>query len=60
LKAGEIDLDKEFFKVLKGQFKEVDWALFETRVRQMVQELMEPLAGETSEHCRKVDTYRKE
>ena len=47
-KEGEINLEKEFFTVLKGTLNEVDWAQFETRVRQIVQEITEPLASKSN------------
>ena len=59
-KEGDINLEKEFFTVLKGTLNEVDWAKFETRVRQLVQEITEPLAMKTNTYKVLCEKYRKE
>jgi hypothetical protein len=39
----ESEFGKEFFSMLKDRASELDWFMFETRIRTVIQELVEPL-----------------
>jgi len=38
--------------VLKGKASELDWALFETKIRNVVLDIIEPLNDHTEDHIK--------
>jgi hypothetical protein len=39
----KVDFDKEVFSVLRGKGNQLYWAMFETRIRDIILEIIEPL-----------------
>ena len=56
----KVDFDKEVFSVLKGKGNQLYWALFETRLRDVILEIVEPLSDHTKEASNKAGTFIKE
>lgn len=42
-KPDRMNFDTEVFSILAGKSSELQWFMFETRIRQVVSELLEPL-----------------
>jgi len=56
----ESEFGKEFFSMLKDRASELDWFMFETRIRTVIQELVEPLQDTTTTYVTKSDSEFKE
>lgn len=48
-KSKEIEFHQEIFSIMSGKATELQWFMFETRIRQIVQELIEPLSHKQSD-----------
>ena len=44
------DFDTEVFSVLEGKASELTWFRFETKIRAVIQELVEPMQATTNRH----------
>jgi len=49
-KTGEVDFGKDVFSVMAGRATELEWFMFETRIRQLVQEIVEPVQDRTNSY----------
>ena len=48
-KSKEIEFHQEIFTIMAGKATELQWYMFETRIRQIVQEIVEPLSSKQTD-----------
>ena len=54
------EFDREVFSVLKGKGTKLDWAMFETRLRDVILEIVEPLRDDTKLHVQKTSVLHQD